>query len=162
SLVFVLIATLTFSASLLRLAGRWAFWPYLGKRNEVARTPFWQRVGDALLRRPGMIWLGSVAVMLPFAVIALTQYQNWNYGLVSALPENTPSVRGTRMLVQHFSPGMTGPITVLFHDAELDFRSPEGRQAIADLTERLKKRMDELKIADLRSAVTPTGITPAA
>ena len=160
--MFVLIGTLTFSASLLCLAGRWAFWPYLGKGHDAARPSFWQRVGDALLRRPGAIWLGSVAVMLPFAVFALTQYSNWNYGLVSALPEQTPSVRGTRMLVQHFSPGMTGPITVLFHDAKLDFRSPEGRQALAELTERLQKRKDELKIADLRSAATPTGITPAA
>lgn len=160
-LVIVLIGTLTFSASLLCLAGRWAFWPHLGARQHAAKPSFWQRVGDALLARPGIIWLGSVAVMLPFAVIALTQYQNWNYGLVSALPEGTPSVRGTQTLVQHFSSGMTGPITVLFHDANLDFRSPEGRQAIAELTERLQKRKD-LKIVELRSAATPTGITPAA
>jgi RND superfamily putative drug exporter len=166
-LVIVLFGTLTFSASLLCLAGRWAFWPHFGARQQAAKPSFWQRVGDALLARPGIIWLGSVAVMLPFAVIALTQYQNWNYGLVSALPEGTPSVCGTRMLVQHFSPGMTGPITVLFHDAQLDFRSPEGRQAIAELTERLQKRFpnvpgQELKIAELRCAATPTGITPAA
>jgi uncharacterized membrane protein YdfJ with MMPL/SSD domain len=162
SLAFVLIGTLTFSASLLRLAGRWAFWPNLRQRQDPARTPFWQRVGDALLRRPGTIWLGSVIVLLPFAVVAIIQYDNWNYGLVSALPEDTPSVRGTSMLVKHFSPGMTGPITVLLRDDELDFRSPEGRQAIAELTERLQKRQDELQFADLRSGATPSGITPAA
>src|SRR5207249_3429067 len=128
SLVIVLCSAMTFSPSLLRLTGRWAFWPLglsrvagaerseapdrIGRRSfedSAPATPFWKRflrprffhgvwsrIGDALERRPGLIWLTSVIVLLPFAATAVWNYQNLDYGLTNDLPRDSPSLAGTQ------------------------------------------------------------------
>lgn len=181
SLIIVLLCTLTFSAALLRLAGRAAFWPQriqthvpkdqsapnptgllskLWRRNPVWRT--WELVGQALIKRPGTIWSASVLVLLPFFGVAIWQYERWDYGLVGNLPASAPSVQGTRAIEQHFTPGMTGPVTVLLHNPKVEFRHADGLAAIGELVERLKSRDEDLQIADIRTIKTPSGITAAA
>lgn len=181
SLIVVLLCTLTFSAALLRLAGRWSFWPQrihthvpkdpsasppsglwskLWRRNPVWRT--WELVGQALLKRPGAIWLATVLALLPFFAIAVWQYEKWDYGLVGNLPASAPSVQGTRAIEEHFTPGMTGPVLVLLHHPKLEFRGADERQVIGELVERLKARREQLRIADIRSIATPSGVTEAA
>src|SRR5262249_2127092 len=87
SLLLVLAATLTFSPALLCLTGRWAFWPWRPEYISVGGsapaedehtgickagtlTRLWDHVGHWLVRRPGLIWLGTVACMAPFVVVA--------------------------------------------------------------------------------------------
>jgi RND superfamily putative drug exporter len=186
SLIMVLLCTLTFTAALLRLVSRIVFWPQrilkhatkdpsapppaglidkLWRRKPVPRI--WQLVAQALLKRPGTIWLASVLVLMPFCVIAVVEYENWDYGLVGNLPDSAPSVRGTRAISEHFTPGMTGPITVLMHHPKVEFRSREARAAVRELVDRLQARDKQLrdkqrKIADIHTIVTPFGITEAA
>src|SRR5206468_1181482 len=123
----------TFTAPLLILTGRWAFWPqraaspalpqaetvdrWSGFLQPQAMSGLWHKVADVLLRRPATVWIGCVGLMLPFAALALANYGRWDYGLVHALPAATPSVRGTQSLAAHFSPGMTGPASVLVENA---------------------------------------------
>src|SRR5205807_1990392 len=124
SILLVLCATLTFSPALLRLAGRWAFWPQRrrhegrearGEGREAPDAPsplaprpsplakasmlerLWDDVGRALLRRPGTIWTATVAVMAPFAVAAGFLYNHLSYDLIGDLPADAPSVSGTRV-----------------------------------------------------------------
>src|SRR5262249_14951689 len=141
SLFVVLCATLTFSAALLRLAGRWAFWPQKQHVPDSARDParpanFWQRLSDGdafhevwektarvLLRRPGTTWLASALPMVPFAIAAILLYNQLSYDFIGNLPANAPSVEGTRALAQHFPPGLMGPTTVLLVDSKMDFRT---------------------------------------
>jgi len=84
SLIFVLCTSLIFTPALLRLTGRWTFWPdmrverisappgWLSPTSLVAQIMekdwfrgTWERVGNAILKRPATIWLGSLAVMAP-------------------------------------------------------------------------------------------------
>lgn len=176
SLVFVLLCTLTFTAALLFLAGRWSFWPGRLARELPAATVgvfakqgqsgsmfrIWHWIGEGLHRRPGIIWLTTVAVLLPFAIIGVIQYDRWDYGLITSLPARTTSVQGTHIVEEHFSRGLTATVTVVLHNDAVEFRSAQGRQAMAELTERLKARKDELRIADVRTLAAPTGITAAA
>jgi RND superfamily putative drug exporter len=176
SLVLVLAATLTFSPALLRLAGRWAFWP---RRPGPAAPPapaaarpwflrpgvlrdLWDRVGRALVRRPGVIWLTVVAVMAPFAVAAVLLYDHLSYDLISDLPADASSVAGTKVLQEHFPAGILGTVTVLVVNPEADFETPEGRAVVERLTARLCARRQELDLADVRSLTAPLGVTPAA
>ena len=90
SLIFVLAASLTMTPALLMLAGRWAFWPrvqteplstvqgWVSPTSMVSRLldrewfgNVWGKIGDALLKRPGTIFLVAVLLMTPFAVIAV-------------------------------------------------------------------------------------------
>jgi RND superfamily putative drug exporter len=180
TLFVMLCATMTLTAALLRLSGRWAFWPWrLGEGTDAGHeaprprrarwlhgtsSPFeglWETIGQALLRRPGTIWLLTVLVLSPFAVFAVLNYDNVNYGLIQGLPRGAPSVRGMKVLTQHFPAGYTGPLTLVIRNDRVDF-SKDGLDQVRALADRLKQRRSELKIADLRSVADPLGISRAA
>jgi RND superfamily putative drug exporter len=162
SLCVVLLSALTFSPALLRLTGRWAFWPTKleGASNRPARI--WDKIGHGLEARPGVIWLASVIFMTPFAVIAFRNYNNLDYGLTHDLPAGAPSLRGTEELKQHFTAGLTGQTTVLIRNDGVDFGSVEGTRLIRELTARLEDRQEALQIDDVRSVAQPLGTSPAA
>jgi RND superfamily putative drug exporter len=180
SLFIVLCAALTFSPALLRLSGRWAFAsrsrgaPPAQKTEQraagdVVPSPgtgflegLWDRIGQRLLRRPGIIWLSTVVAMLPFVAIAAYSYHRLNYDLIGDLPPNKPSVVGTTILKQHFPAGVTGPVTVLMIDHDVDFGSDGGRKLISEVTDSLRANRQDLGLADVRTLTAPLGITAAA
>ena len=105
SLIFVLAASLTMTPALLMLVGRWAFWPsvqterlsaaqgWVSPTSMVSRLlqkewfgNFWGNIGEALLKRPGTIFITAVLLMTPFAVIAVLCQDKLSYGLLSELP----------------------------------------------------------------------------
>ena len=112
SLILVLCAAMTLAPSALRLTGRWIFWPqrlrdaanegrdagpapgFLGRLSPQLLPDVWGKIGPVLFRRPGLIWLGVVAVMTPFAVIAILHYNEVNYDPLSGLPESAERGRG--------------------------------------------------------------------
>lgn len=170
ALAVVLLAALLFCVPLLRLTGRWAFWPQRvpdprpgeGVLRQHFLPNLWEKLGPALLRRPGVIWLGTVAALTPFVIVALLHYHDQNYNPISELPQDAPSAAGTRVLAQHFPPGTQGPVTILLSNDQVDFASAEGIEQVGRLTHRLAERKDELGLADVRSVAEPLGITPAA
>jgi RND superfamily putative drug exporter len=179
-LFIVLCATLTFSAPLLRLTGRWAFWPHVRRPANSDGKPaepigfwrrliqgegfhrFWERLGQVLLRRPGTIWLASALPMVPFVVVAGLLYNHLSYDFIGNLPASAPSVIGTKALEAHFPAGLMGPTTVLLVNPHVNFRSAQGHAFVEQLTRHLQERQDELGLVDLRSLTAPIGITAAA
>jgi RND superfamily putative drug exporter len=180
SLVIVLLASLTFTPALIRLTGRWAFWPripserlavapgWISPTNLVSRLmqgnwlrDMWDRVGVMLRARPGTIWLTSLAIMSPFAVVGVMFYDHLSYGLLSELPDEVASVRGAEAVKKHFPAGSTGPVTILIENPDVDFGTQEGRDEIETLTTALKQRRRKLSIADIRSVSEPLGFSVA-
>lgn len=178
ALGIVLCASLTFSVSLLCLAGRWAFWPQAAvatSGTEPARagalrrllTARWmpdvsQALGPPLLRWPWAIWLVSMAALAPFAVVAVRHYDEQNYNPISDLPDGAPSTIGTRLVERHFPRGMLGTLSALVRHDEVHFGTEAGIDLIADLTARLREHKDDLNLEDVRSVSKPVGSTPAA
>jgi RND superfamily putative drug exporter len=181
SLFLVLCATLTFGPSLLCLAGRWASWPQqkrlgAGERRASKTTPtgwrqffrpgelerMWQRTGQLLLRRPGTVWLVTVAVMTPFVVVAGLLYGYLTFDVIGDLPATASSTPGTRLLQEHFPAGIVGPVTVLLVNENIDFSTGLGRDGVAQVTDRLRAEAGNLGLADVRSLAAPLGITSAA
>ena len=172
-LAVVLAAALTFTPSLLCLAGRWAFWPRRGGAGRggwvAATSPLarwlagnpvqaaWERLVRLLLARPGTIWLASVAVLLPFAAWGVLNYTTLSYGLLSELSPDKTSVKGAAEVQAHFPAGNTGPVTLILRNEQVDFGSKTGRAAIKALTDVLNKHHDSLDIADVRSLTHPYG-----
>ncbi len=164
-LFVLLIASLTLTPALLCLTRKWAFWPQLLERRRPVKrfsldwmsAQLWRSIGRMQRRFPGVVFLSAVAVLAPMAVVGGTNLDNLRYGLLAGLPDDWPSVRGLAVVRSHFEPGVTGPITLLVHDEEADFSSREGVRQIADLSGRLRRRADDLQIADLRSLSDPLG-----
>jgi RND superfamily putative drug exporter len=177
SLLVVLACSLTFTPSLLRLTGRWAFWPMrvssrtspLSANEAQTRTDkrpqpqqptnIWERVAQALVARPGTIWLFSVAAMAPFVAIAVVHYQHVDYGLSGGLPKAAPSSTGTKVLMEHFPAGTVGPLTVLITNHDFDFGSLESYGLIRSVSDMLEHQKETLELADIRSLAHPFGIS---
>ncbi len=182
-LVVVLFAALTFSPALLRLTGRWAFWPRVAGENLprtagwiTATSPLsrlfernwgqwtWNYVSELVRRRPGTVLVGSVLAMSPFAWIGVQFHDHLSYGLLSELPRDTVSVIGADAVAQHFPPGIAGPVTVLLRTSTGNFIGEEdnrlteqSRQIIRSLTDELRKQKDWLQLADVRTMLHPYG-----
>ena len=175
-LFVVLCATLTFTPTLLRLVGPLAFWPRVPNRRIVSTAgwissanlfarimemdlfrTFWRKMGQIILQRPGRVWLGSVAVMLPFVVIGVVYYNYLSYGLLTELPRDRPSVLGAKAVQSHFPAGVAGPVTIIVTNPKLDFTT--NRDIITDLTNRLARDKENSNIADIRSVSHPYGVS---
>lgn len=180
-LAIVLCCVLTLTPALIRLAGRWAFWPDVRRERLSPREGWiptsrgwaaiigeqqwtkrlWDWIAEVISRRPGSVFLASVALMLPFAVIAVLNYNNLSYGLLSELRPTVTSVVGANAVQEHFSAGMTGVTTVLLKNDDFDFhsagRAPAGERLARALTEDLKERSAELGLDDVRSQSNPLG-----
>ncbi|MDB5337478.1 MAG: hypothetical protein JWN70_3097 [Planctomycetaceae bacterium] len=173
SLAITLVATLTLTPALLFLTGHWAFWPQprigLGAKADQRPVidelpaqqnlfdPLWTYLGGVLEHRPLTLLLGTLGALLPFAVFACFIYRNVNYGLLEGLPKSATSAVGARVLEKHFPAGITGPVRLLLQDSGVDFHEAAGISMVQDLVERLMKRREELKIADIRSVSDPLG-----
>lgn len=181
-LVIVLLASLTFTPCLLLLIGKWVFLGQLRFRQKPAETGWlpapslanrigemsiirntWEHVGQALLRRPMAIWLGTIALMLPFALVGAWFYSHLSYGLLSDLAPKSASVIGTKAVQAHFPAGATGTITLLLENPKVDFslkgdqETPGGLMLIDEFTKTLKSQADALNLADIRSVSHPFG-----
>ncbi|MBI3409932.1 MAG: MMPL family transporter [Planctomycetes bacterium] len=176
ALTVALLGTLTFAGPLLALAGPWAFWPERVDRTAKHARPrllqrllhgrvipdLWPKLADLLLRRPGGVWLGTVAVMMPLVIIALLHRDDTNFNPLSDLPPDAPSAVGTRALEKHFPVGALGSVVILVQNDHLDFSGDAGVKKIDSLTQALISRRDELELADVRSIALPLGTSVAA
>jgi RND superfamily putative drug exporter len=118
-------------------------------------------VGQVLTRRAGTVWLITAACMAPFVVAAGLFYNHLTYDLIGELPADASSVAGTRVLQQHFPPGVMGPVTALLVDPREDFSNPRGRDLVAHITAQLNEHKQELGLADIRSLTAPLGVSHA-
>jgi putative drug exporter of the RND superfamily len=184
SLFIMLCAALTLTPALLRVGARWVFWPWMPPRqesappssaNEPAHTAapagrqtigvfdaLWHHAGEAIVRRPATMWLIAVLILAPFAVGAVVCYNRVDYGLITDLPANAPSVIGTDVIRAHFPAGDTGPVNVLIQNPHVDFSDSDVIDLVGTLTKGLMSHKAQLQIADVRSVADPLGMTPKA
>jgi len=182
--LFMLLASLLLAPALLRLTGRFAFWPLaLSKSgaNAGATPPFreaqstgdaqrnardvqqpgrnlvWERVGRLLRKHPGGAWLVTVLVMLPFAFWGMWNSERLSYGILSELPDDAASRHGTTELMQHFPAGRAGAVKLLLRNDEFEFTLGRGENAVQAITQKLWAQRKTLHIADIRSLSRPRG-----
>jgi RND superfamily putative drug exporter len=178
-LFIVLCCCVTFTPALLRLTGRWAFWPAMRKERLSARegwipkssfwttlvqgerwpARFWEWTARVIDHRPGTVFLATVALMLPFIVVAVLNYRLLSYGLLSELRPTVTSVIGANAVREHFPAGMTGMTTILLRNDDFDLADNlrEGERLSQRITDELERRKEELKIVDVRSQNDPLG-----
>lgn len=147
SLVVGLIGSLTLAPVLLHWLRGLVFWPFKPPHHIVGRdkeeegleeTPlygFWTKISGWVVRHPAWILGVSLAVLAPFAVIgARTQP---SYDLLGDLGPEQPSIVGASVFQKYFTLGDLGPSAVLIRHPKLDFRTPQGEQAVEAFAKRL-------------------------
>lgn len=180
-LAVCLTAALTFTPAVLRLFGRWAFWPNVPTEKVVrdaawhARSDVitrllnsnflqegWHRIGQLLLRRPWAMWIGSILGLMPFSVIGLVFYGYLSYGLLSELPDTAASVHGAKALQTHFPSGEMAPIDAVLTVPGADFTQKSGTEidALKSFTEAIVAQKDAMGLHTVRSLVSPKGQRP--
>jgi putative drug exporter of the RND superfamily len=116
-------------------------------------TGFWNEVGQKVLARPVRTWLGTMALMVPAAVIGLrTPYIQ---DTLSEMPGTTPSVVNLRFIAQKFGAGFVAPLTMVLQTTQ-DLRQSEGLALVDDVSRLLAHQR---KLTEVRSATQPLGST---
>jgi len=177
SLFVIWCAAMTFTPALLRLMGRYTFWPEVPELGVDLRTQkvgsliqfirkitlhseshlFWERLAAKITAHPVRAWVGTVLCMLPFAIVGWWCYDHVSYGLIGEMRSTVPSVVGTELIAKHFSQGLTGPTTLIVEQPDVDFGASSGQTLVRELSDLLKEHSEELHIDDIRSVVRPLG-----
>lgn len=173
-----LLAALTLTPAILRLAGRFAFWPNASRATSRNDTGFlsstdltsriqranlltqgWQWIGEVIERRPWTAWSLSVVLMLPFVVAGVLFFGNLSYGLLSELPDTAASVYGAQAAQRHFPAGEVAPLKVLIQVKGMDFSPIQGEseKLVEQLTDNLIRQKDALGLYAVRSLAAPKG-----
>ncbi len=181
-LAICLAASLTLTPALLRLFGRWAFWPNVARQHVTGPTGWiassdmpkriaqanllqrgWTRMGELLTLRPFAFWIGSILVLVPFAVAGVFWFGHLSYGLLTELPDSAPCVEGAEALTAHFPAGESGLLNVLVKADGVDFNSTRdltGKDIVRRLTKNLLEDKEALGLHTVRSMTDPAGQRP--
>ncbi|RLS51673.1 MAG: MMPL family transporter [Planctomycetota bacterium] len=177
-LFIALLCSLTLTPALILLFGRWTFWPDVRQERITASSSFipassfwtflqqqrwlergWEWVAELVSRRPGAVFVSTVLLLTPLALVGAIFKDHLSYGLLSDLPSDEPSVMGAKAVQKHFPPGAAGVTTFLVEHPQFDLTSPtDSARLSATLTASLMKRRSELAIADVRSQSSPHGL----
>lgn len=157
--IFVtLIAGLTLTPALLRLAGKHAFWPSPlvdPRAGQPSKT--WERLARVVRAHPTELMLaGIIALLLPASGIG---WFRSSFDLVRELPPSADARRGFDALADHYSAGTLAPVYLLIN-ADGPITDDARLAAVDRLTDALRKTPG---LGEVRSLTQPAGspLTPA-
>jgi RND superfamily putative drug exporter len=157
-LAVALLGSLTLAPALLRLLGRFAFWPLAAPRRGLGlpRETLWGRLSRSVVGRPLAVWGAAALLLLPLAILGAGVHAS--YRATGELSRACGSVRGLEAIQNHFTAGEVGPVTVLLESAQ-PWDGKDGLQLISHLSQGFT-RLDN--VAEVRSLTQPLGETAKA
>jgi RND superfamily putative drug exporter len=111
----MLLAALTLVPAVLSLFGTNLFWPSTPKPHDPAHRTRSERMGAAVAKRPGIVLLGSVVVLVVLATGVLNLKVTYNQ--LAELPQNNPSTQAYNTISTAFPAGFLGPSQVFVRSA---------------------------------------------
>lgn len=173
-LFVALMACMTLAPAILRLLGSRAYWPFGIKQrdpnvpeqlipNSSVGDRIWNTISRIIMARPGLVLVVSVLLLSPPVYSVLASFREGGEGmqisfdLVNDLQEHRPGVQGTKLLRRHFSPGETGPVTIIARLPGEQFTTKAG---IGKLNQLAAKLYDIEGIETIRSMSQPMGDDP--
>lgn len=111
SILLTMIAALTVVPALLGVLGRKAFFPFIPKPGEKARSGLGLKIGETVVRRRKTV---AMAATLLLGVMAVYAGQiRYSFDTLSTFPASMPSREGFTLIAEHVSPGRLAPVTVM-------------------------------------------------
>ncbi len=103
----MLLAALTLVPALLSLFGTAVFWPTTPKPHDPAHRTRSERLGAVVAKRPGVVLLASVVVLVVLATGVLNLKVTYNQ--LAELPQSNPSTEAYNTIASAFPAGSLGP-----------------------------------------------------
>lgn len=176
-LFVALICAMTLTPAMMYLFGRWTFWPDVKQERILASEGFmparsiwsilqeqrwlergWEWIAGLISRKPGWVFVTTILLLTPLALVGAYFKDHLSYGLLSDLRPNVTSVKGAKAVQKHFPAGVAGVTTFLIQDQDLGVSDRStGRKLAKFLTDSLQSQSASLAIADVRSQTSPHG-----
>ena len=131
--VFIIgIGGLTLVPALFTLFGKAAFWPFIPKPGDEAKSSskVWSKLGKFVTTYPRIIIAAVTIIMIAFSInIANIQY---SFNILKSFPEDMESREGFEILESKYSPGSLAPTTVLL-SSETELQNEKIAAVITEL-----------------------------
>ena len=131
------ISMLVFLPALLMLAGRYWFWPFVPRHDDVVSHDqgIWGWVARLVGRKARVVWVVT-ALVLGFAALFTTQLDADGLTTAEQFTTEVDSVQGQEVLARHFPAGSGVPVSVIGDEADADqlLEVVQGSPGIADAT----------------------------
>ncbi|KAA1423753.1 MMPL family transporter [Mumia zhuanghuii] len=109
-----LLVMLTLLPALLVVLGRWIFWPRIPHYLDADPSThgLWAGVGRRIARAPRRVWV-TTSLLLAIASIGIVQLNATGLSTEEAFLGTPDSVKGEKVLAEHFPGGAGAPVVVL-------------------------------------------------
>ena len=151
AIAVTLLAGLTLTPALLRLAGPAAFWPSQAAGDRRAARGRWERLSRAVGRRPAAV-LAVGTVLLAVPAMGVTRLHQ-SFDILTELPAAADARQGFETLSRHYPAGLLAPVYLVV-SADGSLLDNDRLSAVDRLTDALRTAPG---VADVRSITQPAG-----
>lgn len=132
-------------------------WSALQEQRWLERG--WEWIAELISRRPGAVFVLTILLLTPLAIVGAYFKDHLSYGLLSDLRPDVTSRRGAEAVKKHFPPGAAGVTTFLIQHKLFGLTDVRAGEKLAKfLTEDLMQQSADLGISDVRSQTSPHGV----
>ncbi len=148
-----LLAVMTLLPAIIAILGEKIFWPRHPSTisNKPNINSFWQKISEAVTKKPFRFIITSLVVLLPLFIAA--GFSSRSYDQLQELPDFTSSIQGFKMMKESFDQGKLMPLKIVMK-TDMDMWSAQSLQSIDAIAENLVKTDNVLKV---RTATRPLG-----
>jgi uncharacterized membrane protein YdfJ with MMPL/SSD domain len=151
AIAVTLVAGLTLTPALLRLAGPAAFWPSRASGDRRASRARWERLSRMVGQRPAVVLVAGTVLLAVPAVGVVRLHQSFD--ILSELPSTADARQGFETLSRHYPAGLLAPVYLVV-SADGSLLDNDRLAAIDRLTDTLRTAPG---VADVRSITQPAG-----
>jgi RND superfamily putative drug exporter len=132
-----LLVGLTLVPALMSLFGEHLFWPARISSPKREGGFGWHRIGNWVSQHPVMVALPLIVILLlPYLALP---HLNRSADMINQLPQSSESVKGYRVMAEHFAVGELSPLYVLIESKQDEITSPASLPAIGEIAQALQK-----------------------
>ncbi|HZI37307.1 MAG TPA: MMPL family transporter, partial [Acidimicrobiia bacterium] len=151
AIAVTLVAGLTLTPALLRLAGPAAFWPSQASGDRRASRARWERLSRIVGRRPAVVLVaGTVLLAVPAAGVTRLHQ---SFDILAELPPAADARQGFETLSRHYPAGLLAPVSVVV-SSDGSLLDHDRLAAVDRLTDALRTAPG---VAEVRSITQPAG-----